>query len=128
MKQLIIFRGLPGAGKTDLAESLCDIVFSDDDYWTDENGVYRWDEETTQEALNYCYESAEQAIKNTVDTIGITSPFLTENTFEPLKKIAAEYGYRFVSLVVENRHGNKSIHNVPDEHAESMRSAFALSL
>ncbi len=37
---------------------------------------------------------------------------------EPYLKLAEKYDYKVVSLIVENRHGNKSVHNVPDETME----------
>ena len=35
MKILYLIRGLPGSGKTTLAKSICNVVFSADDYFTD---------------------------------------------------------------------------------------------
>ena len=46
MKSLIILRGLPGSGKSTLAKLLSEDgkypVFSVDDYFTNENGVYHF--------------------------------------------------------------------------------------
>jgi len=42
--------------------------------------------------------------------------------------LAVKYGYQVVSLIVENRHGNSSVHNVPDETIEKMKSRFEISL
>ena len=33
MKDLILFRGLPGAGKSTLADTLCDVAYSADDFF-----------------------------------------------------------------------------------------------
>jgi hypothetical protein len=42
--------------------------------------------------------------------------------------LAERYGYRVVSLIVENRHGAKNTHNVPDEVLDNMRSRFEIKL
>jgi hypothetical protein len=34
----------------------------------------------------------------------------------------------FVSLIVENRHGNKSVHGVPEVVMEKMRDRFSFNL
>jgi hypothetical protein len=47
---------------------------------------------------------------------------------EDYYKLAEQYGYKVVSLIVENRHGNKNIHNVPDETLEKMESRFQIKL
>jgi hypothetical protein len=43
-------------------------------------------------------------------------------------KLAQKYDYKVVSLIVENRHGNKSVHDVPDETIEKMKKRFEVSL
>ena len=42
--------------------------------------------------------------------------------------LASTYGYRVVSLIVENRHGSKNVHNVPEETLEKMRNRFEVKL
>ena len=42
MKTVILFRGLPGSGKTTIANLVCDAVFSADDFFTDKKGVYKF--------------------------------------------------------------------------------------
>lgn len=42
--------------------------------------------------------------------------------FQPYIDMAHQYGYKVVSLVVENRHGNSSVHNVPEEVVENHRN------
>jgi hypothetical protein len=42
--------------------------------------------------------------------------------------LAEKYGYTVVSLIVENRHGGKNIHGVPDEKVEQMKKRFEIKL
>ena len=44
------------------------------------------------------------------------------------QQLAEELGVNFVSLIVENRHGNGSIHNVPDEKIQQMKNRFSIKL
>jgi hypothetical protein len=47
---------------------------------------------------------------------------------QPYLDLAQQYGYRVVSLIVENRHGSKNVHNCPEETIERMRDRFEISL
>jgi len=42
--------------------------------------------------------------------------------------MANRYGYRIHTLIVENRHGSKNVHNVPDDKLEQMKDRFEISL
>ena len=42
--------------------------------------------------------------------------------------MAERFGAKVITLIVENRHGNKSVHNVPDETMVKMRERFSVSL
>lgn len=47
---------------------------------------------------------------------------------KPYLDMAEIYGYRVVSLVVENRHGNSSVHGVPEETMKKMEDRFSIKL
>jgi hypothetical protein len=47
---------------------------------------------------------------------------------EPYFELAKTYGYKTFSIVVENRHGNESIHGVPEDKLEQMKSRFEIKL
>ena len=42
--------------------------------------------------------------------------------------LAKKYDYRVASLIVENRHGSNSIHNVPKEKLDMMKERFTIKL
>ena len=60
--------------------------------------------------------------------IVVSNTFTQEWEMKAYMDLAAKYGYQVVSLIVENRHGNSSIHNVPDETIEKMKSRFEVKL
>ncbi len=131
---LIIVRGLPGSGKTDLAELLADVpgfeapVFSADDYFTDRYGNYNWNPAKIGEAHAGCKLKTEDAMMEDTPKIFVANTFTQEKEIKPYQELAKKYGYRFVSVVVENRHGSKSIHNVPEGTVEKMKDRFSIQL
>jgi len=62
------------------------------------------------------------------------SPVVVSNTFtqewemEPYFELAKKYGYKVFSIVIENRHGNKNKHGVPEDKVEQMKNRFEIKL
>lgn len=133
MKEMIILRALPGAGKSTFAKLLdqcwygSSVIVSADNYWY-EDGEYKFDVSrlhlahkwAQDEALSYCRMSYSCVIIDNTNT--------TPKEMEPYEKIAQEYGYKVTYLIVENRHGNNSIHNVPDDTIQKMKTRFQVKL
>jgi hypothetical protein len=47
---------------------------------------------------------------------------------QPYYDLAKEYGYMVFSIIVENRHGGKNVHNVPEGKINQMRDRFQIKL
>lgn len=128
---LILLRGLPGAGKTTLANMLADEVHSADDYFY-ENGPnvdkYDFDASKLGAAHGQCKTRVENAMKSNVERIVVANTNTTEKEINPYIKLAESYGYQIISLVVENRHGNKSVHGVPSDVLDAMEKRFTIKL
>lgn len=60
--------------------------------------------------------------------IAVSNTFTQEWEMEDYFKLAEKYGYKVVSLIVENRHGGKNQHGVPDEKIEQMKNRFQIKL
>ena len=60
--------------------------------------------------------------------IVVCNTFSQEWEMKDYFDLASTYGYRVVSLIVENRHGSKNVHNVPEETLEKMRNRFEVKL
>lgn len=130
---LYLFRGVPGAGKTDLAENLLltlpeSACYAADDYFTDENGNYNFDASKLKDAHELCQNNTENAMKGRVKHIFATNTFTRPWEMKKYYELAKNHGYRVVSLVVENRHGNKNIHGVPEETLDQMVKRFEVKL
>lgn len=129
MKELILFRGLPGSGKTTLAKILVDVVFSADDYFTDSDGNYLFNQYHIREAHALCQYNVEQAMEGlSRSKIGVANTFTQDWEMNPYFSLAAKYGYRIHSIIVENRHGSSDVHGVPTETKDKMRQRFHVSL
>jgi predicted kinase len=127
MKTLVLLRGLPGSGKSTVAELITNRNVAADDY----PGLYT--EEGFQPSLlgrahDWCREIVETWMHYGEELIAVHNTFTTEKEMAPYYFIAEAFGYRIVSLVVENRHGNKSIHGVPDETMKKMGERFQVIL
>jgi uridine kinase len=118
MKTVILLRSVSGAGKSTLANLLASnerwVSVCADDYFTDINGNYNFDASKLGEAHRLCQENFMYWLNNAVVGIVVANTNTKERDFSFYENAAKEAGAMFISLVVENRHGNKDIHSVGD--------------
>lgn len=129
MKQFIVVRGLPGSGKSTFASLIAgkdSIVAADDFLYVD--GKYVFTPERLKEAQRLALAKFIELVKAGEPLIVYTgvSPDLVD--VRPYEMLAKEKGYSITYLVVENRHGKTSIHDVPSSVVKMMRSVFKISL
>jgi predicted kinase len=133
---LILLRGLPGCGKTTLGEVIMFLpgsndqnnVISADDFFVDENGVYNFDSKKLKEAHNDCLLRCVDRMKNQLVKIVVANTFTQEWEMEKYFEIADRYNYRVHTVIVENRHGSKNVHDVPNDKVEIMKNRFEIKL
>lgn len=133
MSSLLLLRGLPGSGKTSLAEVLSEKgrwpVFSIDSYFTDpvtQEYVFRF--EDNHLAYKRCEEQAEQAMKEATEKIILDNTFTLDWEIEPYFKLARLYHYRVFVMTVENYHGGKNRHGIPEEQLQKMAAKYKVRL
>jgi predicted kinase len=127
-KILYIVRGCPGSGKTTFAKQLTSNVFEADHFFYDENCVYKFDPSKIKDAHKECQESVEYAMQSSINKIAVSNTFTQEWEMKPYFELSEKYGYKLFTVVVENRHGGKNIHGVPDDKLEIMRNRFEFKL
>lgn len=125
-KVLILLRGLPGAGKTTVAELLGCECFAADDY----PGLYDggFHTELLGRAHHYCMGGVIEAMQKETPRIAVHNTLTTPKELGAYYQLATEFGYKVVSLIVENRHGNKSVHDVSEEVMDKMEKRFDVKL
>jgi predicted kinase len=131
---LIILRGLPGSGKTAFAKYMfSNNVFEADQYFMDSHGNYNFDANKLHAAHMDCQKRVEELMQISETTqyggeIVVSNTATTEKELEPYLELARKYEYKVVSLIVENRHGGKNVHGVPDDKLEQMKNRFSIKL
>lgn len=120
-KTLIILRGVSGAGKTTVANLLLSldedhtISVAADDYHYDAHGVYNFDIDLIGAAHGWCKDRVFVAMESDIPTIIVHNTNTSEKEIKPYIDMAEAYGYSVISLIVEHRHDNTDVHNVPSE-------------
>jgi predicted kinase len=132
-KILILCRGVSGAGKTTFAKTLGGIHIEADQYFIDGEGNYKFDGSKIKLAHEYCRAQTEAWMQTkgdqvNVDKIAVSNTFTQEWELQPYYELAIKYGYYVTCIVVENRHGNKSIHNVPEDKVKMMKDRFEIKI
>ena len=117
-KTLWIIRGVSGSGKTDLANTLASQLpntrtVAADDYFL-KDSLYLFDASRLHRAHEWCKDHVDSSMRMGFNNVIVHNTFVRERDIKPYTDLADSYGYKVRSLVVENRHGNGSIHDVPD--------------
>jgi len=128
IKEVFILRGIPGCGKSTLAKTLGGIICSADDSRLDENGNYHFDKSKNKECFAKCFAKFVAAVSVAEPRIVLDNTNVETWEFEKYKKLAEENGYQVTCLIVENRHGGVSTHNVPLNTLRSMDERFSVKL
>lgn len=131
-KNLYLIRGLPGSGKSTFALKLANAVgafnFEADHFHEDADGNYVWRPENVANAHALCQRAVRHIMSSSGKDVVVSNTSTTEKELKPYLDLAKEWGYTVTSLIVENRHGNKSIHGVPEETMVKMQNRFSVKL
>ena len=127
-KRFYIVRGLPGSGKSTFAKSLGGVHYEEDMFFMDENSEYKFDGSKLIDAHNWCRHKVMDAMKDGEPIIVVSNTFSREWEMESYMLLGEELGYTIFVAIVENRHGGKNTHGVPEDTIEIMRSRFEFNL
>ena len=92
------------------------------------DGEYRYNPEFIGHAHHWCRAQAEMDMSQGKENVIVSNTFTTEKELKFYLDMAEVWGYDVTSLIVENRHGNDSIHDVPVETIDKMRNRFSIKL
>lgn len=133
MKKLILVRGLPGAGKSTVAKLFYTLdpgntVHFEADMFFVKDGKYCFDASKIKDAHAWCQNVVGEYMKMSMPTIVVSNTFTQEWEMQPYINMAKRHGYQVTTLIVENRHGSESVHDVPAETLEKMKARFEVKL
>lgn len=145
-KTMWFIRGVSGSGKSTLAKKLKALMITihnnnrncmDEDicrhleadmYFYDKYGNYHWDKLKLVDAHDWCKSEAKKACKSGTENIIISNTSVLTRDMIYYEALAEKYGYKFISLVVEKRHNNKNIHDVPETKLRRQEQRLLQSL
>lgn len=120
---LVLIRGLPGAGKSTLARMFGFPHFEADMFFEGRG----FDPAELSEAHDWCFDHALQKLVFGKSVV-VSNTSTTNEEVQRYEELARVTGARFISIIVENRHGSRSIHDVPEATIDRMRNRFEVEL
>lgn len=114
---VVIIRGISGAGKSTFANLFAEpkSICTADDFFYDNVGKYNFDPSKLGQAHGECQNKFECALRDkSIKTVLVANTNVKPSDYQYYMDKAAEYGVKVISVVLEKRHDNKSVHGVPD--------------
>jgi len=126
-KSLIILRGLPGSGKSTFAKLFNAPICCADDYLM-VNGKYVWTQPGVARAHMLCEAKCETLMRDNTPVIVVANTCVKPRDMKVYVDQARRHGYKVFTVIVENRHGGESEHNVSNEVMANMEKNFSVKL
>ena len=132
---VIILRGLPGSGKSTVRQLLSDgtnfgaVVVSADDFFTDKNGVYKFDGAKLMAAHASCHVRFVQALEANTRWVIVDNCNVKMADYQFYLDTAKQYHYKVTVLAVQSgatdaELAKRNKHGCPEETIRRMRERW----
>ena len=129
MNNLILLRGVSGAGKSTIAPMFKNAVLvSTDDFFLDEYGDYIFDANSLIINHQKCQLAVDMMMQDNEELIVVHNTFTKEWEMNVYFDLARKYEYAVHTIIVENRHGSKNVHDVPQDAIKAQVERFSVTL
>jgi predicted kinase len=127
-KYVVVIRGTSGSGKSTFAslfDSRNSIICTADDFFYDQSGKYNFDPSKLGDAHRTCQNKFECALQDPkVKTVIVANTNVKPSDYKYYMEKSAEYGAKYISVVLEKRHDNVNVHSVPDHVLQRQHDAL----
>jgi predicted kinase len=124
---VIIIRGTSGSGKTTFANLFAEpkVICTADDFFYDQKGKYNFDASKLGDAHKSCQNKFECALQDkTVKLIIVANTNVRPSDYQYYVEKANEYNVKYISVILEKRHDNVNVHNVPSHVLQRQHDAL----
>jgi len=129
MNNLILVRGVSGSGKSTIAPMFENAVLvSTDDFFLDEYGEYIFDANSLVINHQFCQLAVRMMMQDDEKLIVVHNTFTADWEMDAYFDLAKEHGYAVHTIIVENRHGSKNVHDVPQDVVKAQKERFSVTL
>jgi len=129
MNNLILVRGVSGSGKSTIAPMFENAVLvSTDDFFLDEYGEYVFDANSLVINHQFCQLAVRMMMQDDEKLIVVHNTFTADWEMDAYFDLAREHGYAVHTIIVENRHGSKNVHDVPQDVVKAQKERFSVTL
>jgi predicted kinase len=126
MAHLYIIRGVPGSGKTTLAESMMECGMVDhyseaDRFMVDDFLQYKFDATNLRMCHELCRQDVEEFL-NMGCSVAVSNTFTRKWEMQPYLDMAEKYGAKVTVIVCQGDYAN--VHGVPSDKVQEMKRRF----
>lgn len=123
MTQLVIIRGLPGSGKSTMAQEYVKMGFKhyEADMYFERDGQYTFNPNRLRHAHQWCRNAVEKALEQGYNVV-VSNTFTQRWEFEPYVEVANDLGAQVDILTATGNYNN--VHGVPPEKIEVMKQRW----